>query len=160
MAAIIAQDGGKCYWRERKFDLSVTKPVRTAVLWYSRGATQVGGLTKMKEKPQQAMLVGVPARKNPSERLHAVRDLTARKTKIRDIIEALISSGCTSLDHQAKALGLHRSTAWTIIRSRHKLGRLSSKTIERIITNPETPPLVLTAIQEYAVEIYRSETED
>ena len=90
------------------------------------------------------MLVGLRARKNPSERLHALRDLTARKTKIQDIAEALISSGYTSLDRQA----------------RHKLGRLFTKTIERIITNPETPPLVLTAIQEYTVEIYRSENED
>jgi hypothetical protein len=30
-------------------------------------------------------VVGVRARKNPSERLHALRDLTARKTKIQDI---------------------------------------------------------------------------
>ena len=56
----------------------------------------------MREKPQQAV-VGVRARKNPSERLHVLRDLTARKTKIQDITEALISSGYTSLDGQAKA---------------------------------------------------------
>jgi hypothetical protein len=113
----------------------------------------------MREKPQQAE-VGVRARINPSERLHLLRDLTARKTKIQDITEALISSGYTSLDGQAKALGLRRSTAWTIIRNRHKLGRLSTKTIERIITNPETPPLVLAAIQRYAVETDWCETED
>ncbi|HEX3339170.1 MAG TPA: hypothetical protein VHT68_08355 [Pseudolabrys sp.] len=113
----------------------------------------------MKEKPQQAV-VGARVRNNLSERLHALRDLTARKTKIQDITEALISSGYTSLDRQAKALGLSRSTAWTIIRSTHKLGRLSTKTIERITTNPETPPLVLMVIQEYAAEIYRSKTED
>ena len=107
----------------------------------------------MKEKPQQAVVVGARARRNPSEPLHALRDLTARKTKIQDITEALISSGYTSLDGQAKALGLRRSTAWTIIRNRHKLGRLSTKTIERIITNPETPPLVLAAIQRYAVDM-------
>jgi hypothetical protein len=108
--------------------------------------------TNMREKQQQAA-VAVRARKNPSERLHVLRDLTARKTKIQDITEALISSGYTSLDGQAKALGLRRSTAWTIIRNRHKLGRLSTKTIERIITNPETPPLVLAAIQRYAVDM-------
>ena len=139
---------------------SLTPSPRTVVLWCLRGAAQVGGFTKMKEKPQQAVVVSARARKNPGERLHALRDLTARKTKIQDITEALISSGYTSLDRQAKALGLCRSTAWTIIRSTHKLGRLSTKTIERITTNPETPPLVLTAIQEYAVEIYRSETEN
>ena len=137
----------------------MTQCIRTVVLWYWRGATQVGGFTNMREKPQQAE-VGVRARINPSERLHVLRDLTARKTKIQDITEALISSGYTSLDGQAKALGLRRSTAWTIIRNRHKLGRLSTKTIERIITNPETPPLVLAAIQRYAVETDWCETED
>jgi hypothetical protein len=87
-----------------------------------------------------------------SERLCALRDLNARKTKIQDITDALISSGYTSLDQQAKALGLHRATAWTIRKNKHKLGRLSAKTIERIITNPTTPPRVLAALQEYVVE--------
>ena len=105
----------------------------------------------MAKEPPRAV-VDTCASKTPSERLQALRQLTARKTKIQDITEALISSGYTSLDQQAKALGLHRATAWTIIRNKHKLGRLSTKTIERIISNPETPPLVLMAIQEYVVE--------
>jgi hypothetical protein len=85
----------------------------------------------------------------PSERLKALRDLNARKNKIQDITDALVSSGYTSLDQQAKALGLHRATAWTIIKRKHKIGRLSAKTIERIITNPKTPPRVLAAVREY-----------
>ena len=68
------------------------------------------------------------------------------------ITDALISSGYTSLDQQAKALGLNRATVWTIRENKHKLGRLSAKTIERIITNPTTPPRVLAALQEYVVE--------
>jgi hypothetical protein len=48
----------------------------------------------------------------------------------------------TSLDEQAKALGLGRSTAWTITKNKHKLGRLSAKTIDRILSNPQTPPAV------------------
>ena len=90
--------------------------------------------------------------KSPSERLCALRDLNARKSKIQDITNALISSGYTSLDEQAKALGLHRATVWTIRENKHKLGRLSAKTIERIITNPETPPRVRTAVKEYVAE--------
>jgi hypothetical protein len=90
--------------------------------------------------------------KKPSERLRALRDLNARKTRIQDITDALISSGYTSLDEQAQALGLHRATAWTIIKSKHKLGRLSAKTIESIIMNPGTPPRVLVAVEEYVAE--------
>src|SRR5215831_3234512 len=88
-----------------------------------------------------------------SERVRALRNLNARKTKIQDITDALISSGYTSLDEQAKALGLHRATVWTIRENKHKLGRLSAKTIKRIITNPETPPRVRAAVQEYVAEM-------
>jgi hypothetical protein len=88
----------------------------------------------------------------PSEHLRTLQDVNARKTKIQDITDALISSGYTSLDQQAKALGLNRATVWTIRENKHKLGRLSAKTIGRIITNPTTPPRVLAALQEYVVE--------
>jgi hypothetical protein len=68
------------------------------------------------------------------------------------ISEALIASGYASLDEQAKALGLHRSTTWTIIKKKHKLGRLSAKTINRILSNPQTPMAVRTAVQQYAAQ--------
>jgi hypothetical protein len=71
---------------------------------------------------------------------------------LQQISEALITSGYTSLDAQAKALGIHRSTAWTIIKARHKLGRLSSKTTSRILANPEAPPAVRTVIEKYLAE--------
>jgi hypothetical protein len=86
------------------------------------------------------------------ECLRVRRDLDVRKNKIQDITDALISSGYTSLDQQAKALGLHRATAWTIIKRKHKVGRLSAKTIERIITNSTTPARVRVAVQEYVAE--------
>jgi len=38
------------------------------------------------------------------------------KRKLDRISEALISSGYVSLDEQAKALGLGRSTAWMIVK--------------------------------------------
>jgi len=87
-----------------------------------------------------------------SVRLHALQSLNWRKNKIQNIVEALISSGHKSLDEQARALGLNRATAWTIRKNRHKLGRLSAKTIARIIANPNTPPLVLTAVYDYVLE--------
>ena len=59
---------------------------------------------------------------------NASRDAMA-PVQIQDITAALVESGYTSLDQQAKALGLRRSTTWTIIRTKHKLGRLSAKTI-------------------------------
>ena len=71
---------------------------------------------------------------------------------LQDISEALTESGYTKLDQQAKALGIHRSTAWTIVKTKHKLGRLSTKTTKRILANPVTPPAVRSIIQKYLAE--------
>src|SRR5215471_4058966 len=85
-----------------------------------------------------------------------------RSSRIQDIADALIASGYKSLDGQAKALGVHRATAWTIIKNKHKLGRLSAKTVQRILSNSETPEAVRAVIQKYmaersaAVEVKRS----
>ncbi|MGA7534448.1 MAG: hypothetical protein WBW27_21455, partial [Pseudolabrys sp.] len=57
---------------------------------------------------------------------------------LQHISDALIASGYTTLDGQAKALGIHRATAWTIVKTTHKLGRLSAKTTKRILENPDT----------------------
>ena len=71
---------------------------------------------------------------------------------LQQIKEALIKSGHSKLDQQAKALGLHRSTAWTIVKAKHKLGRLNAKTARRILANPHTPPHVRSVIQKYLAE--------
>jgi hypothetical protein len=81
-----------------------------------------------------------------------------RSSRIQDIADALIASGYKSLDGQAKALGIHRATAWTIIKNKHKLGRLSAKTVQRILSNSDTPQAVLAVIRKYIAE--RSAAED
>jgi hypothetical protein len=68
------------------------------------------------------------------------------------ISKALIASRYTSLDQQAKAMGIHRSTAWTIIKTKHKLGRLSTKTTKRILANPELPQSVRYVVDQYMAE--------
>jgi plasmid maintenance system antidote protein VapI len=75
-----------------------------------------------------------------------------QSSRIQDIANALIASGYKALDEQAKALGIHRATAWTIIKNKHKLGRLSAKTIQRILSNSETPQAVLEVIRKYTAE--------
>lgn len=92
-------------------------------------------------------------------RLAAARAPTARRTtecgykvRIRDISAALIASGYSSLDEQAKALGLHRSTAWTIVKATHKVDRLSAKVSGRMLGNPNLPPLVRATLQQYLAE--------
>ena len=73
-------------------------------------------------------------------------------TNIQHIAEALVEAGYTTLDAQAKALGIHRATTWTIIRDRHKLDRLNTSTTNRMLSNSELPSSVRDVIQRYVAE--------
>jgi hypothetical protein len=84
---------------------------------------------------------------------HALTDLKARQSsKIREIGNALITAGIISLDAQAKALGLPRSTAWTILSAEHKGTGISARIICRMLNSEPLPPLVRAKIVEYAKE--------
>jgi len=84
---------------------------------------------------------------------HLERLRSRRKIPIQCIADALIEAGYTSLDEQSKALGLHRSTTWTIVKTKHKLGHLNTTTAQRILANPDTPPSVRAIIQQALVEV-------
>jgi hypothetical protein len=101
-------------------------------------------------------------RPSPTERLEIVRFSNAETpssrsrreypTNIQHIVGALLAAGYTTLDAQATALGIHRATAWTMIRKKHKLNRLNTNTINRMLTNPELPPRVRAVIEQYVAE--------
>jgi hypothetical protein len=61
--------------------------------------------------------------------------------RLQDISEALIADGYTSLNAQAKALGLHRSAAWTIMKAKHKLGRLTACCVPAATAGCTSAPL-------------------
>jgi hypothetical protein len=73
-------------------------------------------------------------------------------SKIRELKSALIRSGLITLDQQANALGLSRSTTWTILRGNHKASGLSALIIDRVLSSPNLPSLVRTKILEYVRE--------
>jgi len=110
-----------------------------------------------KKTPDPTGLPRSCARATLSARLETVRYLNEtsqrRAVPIQAIADALVAAGYTSLDDQAKALGLHRSTAWTIVKTRHKLGRLNRQTTQRILENPDTPPSVRAIIQQALAKI-------
>src|SRR5262245_3090811 len=89
-------------------------------------------------------------------RLEAVRSLntsSARRTiPVQHIADALVEAGYISLNQQARALGIHRATAWTIMRTKHKLGYLNAKTAERMLANPELPTCIRDVLHRYATE--------
>jgi hypothetical protein len=88
-----------------------------------------------------------------SQRCRSVVVEKARQAaKIGQIAEALALEGIANLDQQAKALGLARSTAWTILVASHKSTGISAKIIDRMLSAPALPASVRAKIIEYAQE--------
>jgi hypothetical protein len=75
-----------------------------------------------------------------------------QSSKIREIGEALVAAGFRALDEQAEALGLCRSTTWTILKGNYKNSGLSAATLNRILASPQLPPIVRAKIHEYIEE--------
>ena len=75
-----------------------------------------------------------------------------QSAKLRELGIALVNAGILSLDQQAAALGLCRSTTWTILKGSHKGSGLSAVTIGRMLSAPDLPAPVRTVILEYAAE--------
>jgi hypothetical protein len=78
--------------------------------------------------------------------------LVHQQKKIQQIREALVAIGLTRLDQQAAALGVVRSTAWTIVQGRHKKTGLSANLIIRMLRAPKLPPNVRRVVLEYVEE--------
>jgi hypothetical protein len=74
------------------------------------------------------------------------------RAKIREIAEALVSAGYSTVDVQAKALGVPRSTAWTILSGHHKASGLSVRIIQTMLTSHDLPPRVREKILEYVAD--------
>src|SRR5262245_18835535 len=80
-------------------------------------------------------------------------DMKARQSsKIRELGDVLVAMGLQTLDQQADALGLARSTTWTILKGNHKASGLSATVINRMLAAPQLPAPVRTTIHEYIDE--------
>ena len=83
----------------------------------------------------------------------SISGLKARQAaKVREIGEALVAAGHDNLDDQAAALGLSRSTTWTIIRGTHKSSGLSAATLNRMLSARDLHVLVRRKVLEYIAE--------
>ena len=83
----------------------------------------------------------------------SISDLKTRQAaKVREIGEALVAVGYDNLDDQAAALGLSRSTTWTIIKGTHKGSGLSAALLNRMLSAPDLHPLVRRKVLEYIAE--------
>ena len=72
--------------------------------------------------------------------------------KIAELRQALLEAGFCSLNSQALALGLGRSTTWSILRAGHKATGLTGSIIRRILSSAELPPAARGVIEEYVAQ--------
>ena len=97
----------------------------------------------------EANSIAAPTITNPG----VLAEMKARQSaKIRELGQALIDAGLRTLDAQTDALGLPRSTAWTILKTCHKTSGLSAAIIERILGSSKLPPRARAIIVEYVEE--------
>jgi hypothetical protein len=83
----------------------------------------------------------------------SVAEYKARQSaKLRELAAVLATSGFVALDEQAKALGLSRSTAWTVLKGNHKASGLSAATITRMLSSPALPQGVRVTLLSYVEE--------
>ena len=72
--------------------------------------------------------------------------------KIAELRKILLQAGYRSLNQQAVALGLSRSTTWAILKAHHKSSGVSGSIIKRMLRSPELPPAARQWIDEYVAE--------
>jgi predicted DNA-binding transcriptional regulator AlpA len=87
------------------------------------------------------------------------KDHKARQAiRIKEIGAALAADGFVTVDEQARALGLSRSSAWAVLKADHKASGLTVPTINRMLSSPELPPrarvTILTYIEEKLAGLY------
>jgi hypothetical protein len=75
-----------------------------------------------------------------------------QERKIQEICETLVIEGLTTLDKQATALGLVRSTAWFILQAKQKRAGITTATLIRMLQSPHLPQTVREKVLEYVAE--------
>jgi len=75
-----------------------------------------------------------------------------QRRKIEEIGEALARAGYTSLDAQARVLGLSRSTTWTVLAGVHKSSGLSAGTVNRMLSTGRLPHEAHGKLLEYVAD--------
>jgi len=104
----------------------------------------------------------VPLQSTPSGGISPcirIKDHKARQAiRIKELGAALAADGFVTLDEQARALGLSRSTTWAVLKANHKASGLAAPTINRMLSSPELPPrarvTILTYIEEKLAGLY------
>jgi hypothetical protein len=91
-----------------------------------------------------------------SGRHHEVRSgANTQREKIRQIGEALRQAGFVTLNGQARALGLARSTTWKLLQADHKTSGIHADLIIQMLSSEGLPLAVRCLLREYVIERVR-----
>jgi hypothetical protein len=82
--------------------------------------------------------------------LHKLK--AAQSRKLRELQAGLLAAGFHTIEEQSRALGICRSTAWTIVTAAHKGSGLSAAIINRMLAAPQLPMAARAKILEYVLE--------
>ena len=89
----------------------------------------------------------------PNDRVTSAASMKARQScKIGELRDTLFAAGFHTIQEQSDALGICRSTAWTIFRTLHKNSGLSAAIINQMLASPQLPSAARTKILEYVDE--------
>jgi hypothetical protein len=118
------------------------------------GGLALSGRARAVRRPSNVLVDSVDESPSPELRpMGPVSDAKALQSrKLRQIGDALVHAGLVTLEQQAQALGLCRSTAWTILVGQHKASGLSAAIINRMLSSPQLPPTVRARVLEYIDE--------
>ena len=72
--------------------------------------------------------------------------------KLRELRATLLAAGFHTIEQQSRALGVGRSTGWTIVKAAHKGSGLSAAIINRMLAAPQLPMAARDKIFEYILE--------
>ena len=86
--------------------------------------------------------------------------LSRQAERLKELKTVLVNSGLVSLDKQATALGLSRSTAWSLFQGAHKSSGLHPILIRRMLSSERLPPAARTVILTYIQERCRGDYGD
>jgi hypothetical protein len=89
---------------------------------------------------------------DPRARTNIAESKLRQNVRIYDLGATLVESGFITLDEQSTALGLPRSTTWTIVSGNHKASGLSAAIIIRLLSAPHLPALVRIKLLTYVDE--------
>ena len=132
------------------------QPIMIFTIWGTNETIEKRAASMRADRSSDAQTVSASCQHEHSRQASpkvVLAEMRARqRARIRELGDALVGAGLVALDEQAKALGLPRSTTWTILKGNHKGSGLSANIINRMFLSPRLPPPVRAKLLEYVDE--------